>query len=147
MDSIPKPPNPFVADAAGGGYELPSLQQIFLLPGDWVLYLLSTYAPSVAAALDLRPGDYGTGYSTFAALLSWVAISILLIIVWAAVRDFDRALTRGFVELGADLRRRVRMFVALVAYRRRLRSVRKEPTIGPVDDSAPRPSSASHLYE
>ena len=145
MDPIPKPPNPFV-DAAGS-YDLPSLQQIFLLPGDWVLYLLSTYAPSVAAALDLGPGDYGTAYSTFAALLSWAAISILLIIVWAAVRDFDRALTRRFVEFGADLKRRVRMAMVFIAYRRRMRSVRKEPTIDPADDSAPRPSSDSHLYE
>jgi hypothetical protein len=150
MDAMPEPPNPFVADAAGGGYQLPSLQDLFFLPGDWAIYLISTYAPSVATTLGLRASDYGSAYSGFAALLSWIAISILLIMVCAAIRNFDLAVTRGVVELVSDVRRRVRMGIALAAYRRRMSGVRKEPTIG-AETSAlgpdSRPSSASHLYE
>jgi hypothetical protein len=144
MDSIPRPPNPFLAAPPDGGYQLPSLQELFVLPGDWVLYLISTYAPSVHALLGLRPGDYATSYSVFAAVLVWFAVSLLSIVVCAAVRDADRAVTRGLVDLGRAVRRRVRMAVALAAHRRRSRATRAAPA--PVDHEL-RPSADSHLYE
>jgi hypothetical protein len=145
MDSIPQPLNPFIA--ASGGLQLPSLQEVFLLPGDWVIYLLSAYASPVAAALNIGPADYGGGYAAAAALVCWVAVLILAIVVGAAVRNWDRAVTRWLAELRADLLRRVRMVIALAAYRRRQRNKRIEPTLDPPESGELKPSSDSHLYE
>jgi hypothetical protein len=126
MDPIPMPPNPFVADA--GALAIPSLEQWFLLPGDWALYLLASRAPAMAEILGVSSADYGSAMAGFVAWVLWLTFAITSIVVTAAVRRFDLALTSRIAYGVAELRRRLRMAVVFARYRRNRRVVRKEPT-------------------
>jgi hypothetical protein len=126
VETIPTPPNPFVDDF--GQLALPSFVEWFFLPGDWVLYLLSSRLPAVAETLDIGSGDYGGTLAGFLAWVCWIALAIASIASVAAVRRFDRAVTRRFADFIAELRRRVRMAIAFARYRRKQRVQRKEPT-------------------
>lgn len=148
MDELPTPPNPFLADEASTTLGLPSLLELFFLPGDWSIYVFAYYAPAVAEWLGLGPDDYGTSLAGFMALAVWLLTFVGVIVVVSGIRSFDRALTRGMAAAYADVRRRMRMFIALAGYRLRRRSKRIEPTIIVEEDPRGlRPSSSSHLYE
>ena len=129
MDELPTPPNPFFADGASTSLAVPSLLQVYFWPGDWVLYALVRYATPVADALGLSAADYGGKFAGFAALAVWLAAVLGVITAWAAVRNFDRALTRGAGEFVAEVRRRWRMLVVLTKYRVSQRARREEPAI------------------
>jgi hypothetical protein len=105
--------------------------------------------PAAAEWLGLGPDAYGTSLSAFISFAAWLLTFIGLIIVWASIRNFDRAVTRGIAAGYADVRRRIRMVVALATYRRRQRGKRTEPTIvvEEIDPKGLRPSSSSHLYD
>jgi hypothetical protein len=77
----------------------------------------------------LSPADYGGTLAGFIAWTCWIVLAITAIATTSAVRRFDRALTGGIVDLGLELRRRVRMALVFVEYRRKVRAQRKEPTI------------------
>jgi hypothetical protein len=126
MESIPTPPNPFVADA--GSFVLPSLAEWFFLPGDWLIYFLASRAPALAGALDVGPADYGGTLAGFLAWIFWVGAPIASIAGAAAVRRFDENATRRIAYAAAELRRRVRMTIAMARYRRGRRLVRHEPS-------------------
>jgi hypothetical protein len=125
MEPITTPANPFVVD---GALAIPSFEQWFYLPGDWLIYLLASRVPAVAELLGVGPADYGGAFAGFLAWLLWVAFAIALIAAAATVRRFDRAVTRGIVDGVAELKRHIRMAMAFARYRRQRRVVRKEPT-------------------
>jgi hypothetical protein len=127
MEPITAPPNPFVAET--GDLVIPSFEEWFFLPGDWVIYLLSKWAPPVAEMLGVGPADYGGTLAGFLAWTCWIVLAIAAIVTTSAVRRFDRALTGGIVDLGLEVRRRWRMALVFAEYRRKLRMQRKEPTI------------------
>jgi hypothetical protein len=127
MDPITAPPNPFIAET--GSLAIPSFEEWFFLPGDWAIYVLSRWAPPVAETLGIGPEDYGGTFAGFLAWICWIVLAILAIATTSAVRRFDRALTGGIVDAVTEARRRVRMALVFVEYRRKLRAQRKEPTI------------------
>jgi hypothetical protein len=128
MDEIPTPPNPFVADAASESLALPSLLDLYFWPGDWVAYAAVRYLPPLADWLGLAPEDYRGTFSGFASLVVWLLAILAAIIGYAAVRDFDRALTRRIAALYTELLRHVRMAMVFATYRHHRRQVeRKEP--------------------
>ena len=115
MDVLAQPPNPFIDDA--GTLALPSLAKLYCLPGDWAIYGVATYAPWAAQWLGIEAADYGSAYSVAVSLVAWAALTILLIVAWAAVRDVDRAVTRGVSRLASETMRRIRMAIARFKYR------------------------------
>ena len=127
MEPITAPPNPFVAET--GSLVIPSFEDLFFLPGDWLIYLLSSRAPPVAEMFGLSPADYGGTLAGFIAWTCWIVLAILGIAATSAVRRFDRAVTGGIIDACIELRRRWRMALVFADYRRKLRAQRKEPTI------------------
>jgi hypothetical protein len=147
MDELPTPPNPFLADDASTALALPSPFELFFLPGDWAIYLIARYVPAAGDWLGLGADLYGTSLAGFISFAVWLVTFIGLIILWASIRSFDRAVTRSIAAGYAEVRRRVRMLMVLATYRRR-RSKRVEPTIVVEEDPRGlRPSSSSHLYD
>jgi hypothetical protein len=127
MEPITAPPNPFVAET--GSLVIPSFEELFFLPGDWLIYLLSSRAPPIAEMLGMSPADYGGTLAGFIAWTCWIALAIAAIATTSAVRRFDRALTGGIIDACMELRRRWRMALVFAEYRRKVRAHRKEPTI------------------
>ena len=127
MEPITAPPNPFVAET--GSLMIPSFEDCFFLPGDWLIYLLSSRAAPIADMIGVGPADYGGTFAGFLAWFCWIALAVVAIATTSAVRRFDRALTNGVIDAAMGLRRRWRMALVFAEYRRKLRAQRKEPTI------------------
>ena len=128
MEPITAPPNPFVAET--GALMIPSFEDCFFLPGDWLIYLLSTRAAPIADMIGVGPADYGGTLAGFLAWFCWIALAVIAIVTTSAVRRFDRAVTHGVIDAAMGLRRRWRMALVFAEYRRKLRAQRKkEPTI------------------
>jgi hypothetical protein len=49
-------------------------------------------------------------------LVAWALLAIVLIAAWAAVRDFDRAVTRGVSGAYTEALRQIRMAIARIKY-------------------------------
>jgi len=126
MDELPTPPYPF--DEAGAALGMPSLQQLFFLPGDWSIYLLARYVPAIAEWLGIGAADYGSTYSASLSLIGWSLVTIALIVVWTAIKDLNSAMTRGVSTLYLETRRHIRMAIVRAKYRRG-RKPRTEPAI------------------
>jgi hypothetical protein len=127
MEPISAPPNPFIAET--GSLLIPSFEEWFYLPGDWVLYLLASRLPAVAGLFGVSDPAYGGTLAALIAWTCWIVFALALIIFTSAVRSFDRALTDNIVGAAVEVRRRVRMAITFVQYRRRRRAKRKEPAI------------------
>jgi hypothetical protein len=127
MDAPIAPPNP-LTDAAGD-FVFPPVQQLFCLPGDWLMYGLARYSPDLAAALELGPAQYGGASSAFLSLLGWAFIAIGAIIVWGVLRNIERTVTRMVGGLYTHIRWRIRMATALARYRREQSTRRIEPLL------------------
>lgn len=127
MDEAIAPPTT-LTDAAGD-FVLPKLEQLFCLPGDWLIYGLARYLPELAATLDLGPSEYGTASSAFLSLLGWALIAILAIVVWGFLRSIDRGVSRVVGGLYAHVRWRIRMATALARYRKEQSTRRVEPLL------------------
>ncbi len=119
MEPITTPANPFVVD---GAIAVPSFEEWFFLPGDWLIYWLASRVPPVAELLGIGPADYGGAFAGFLSWLLWLAFAIALIAAAATVRRFDRAVTRGIVGGVAELKRHIRLAVAFARYRRAAQS-------------------------
>jgi hypothetical protein len=132
MEPITAPPNPFVAET--GSLVFPSFEDVFFLPGDWIIYFLSSRAAPVAEMFGVGPADYGGTLAGFLAWFCWISLALVAIATTSAVRRFDRALTYGVIDAAMGLRRRVRMAFVFADYRRKLRAQRKEPTIDVVEE-------------
>jgi hypothetical protein len=126
MESIPTPPNPFLTET--GTLVLPSFEQWFFLPGDWLVYLLASRGPAIAESFGVGAQDYGGTLAGFLAWICWIMLALASIAATSAVRRFDRALTGGIVGAVAELRRHVRMAVVFTKYRRKLAAQRTEPS-------------------
>lgn len=126
MDVLAQPENPFVDDA--GALVFPSLLQLFCLPGDWAIYLIARYLPAQAEWLGFGAAEYGSAYSVAVSLAGWALVAIVLIMAWAAIRDVDRAVTRGVGGLYSETLRHIRMAVARLRYGRRPKR-RTEPVL------------------
>jgi DNA-binding MarR family transcriptional regulator len=129
MDELPTPPNPFLADGTSTALVVPSLLDVFYWPGDWAIYLLARYVPAVAEPLGLGAGAYGGNFAMFVSFFVWLLAALAAIMAWGSVRNFDRAVTRGFGGVFAEVQRRVRMALVLARYRREQRTRRAEPAI------------------
>jgi hypothetical protein len=125
MEPITTPANPFVID---GAIAIPSFEEWFFLPGDWLIYLLASRVSPLAKLLGVGPDDYGGAFAGLLSWLLWIAFAIALIAAAATVRRFDRAVTRGIVDGVGELKRRIRMAVVFARYRRQRKVERKEPT-------------------
>jgi DNA-binding MarR family transcriptional regulator len=82
-----------------------------------MIYGIATYVPSAADWLGIDAASYSGAYSAALSILAWSLLTILLIIAWAAVRDFDRAVTRGVSGLYTEALRQLRMAIARFKYR------------------------------
>jgi hypothetical protein len=126
MEPVSAPPNPFVAET--GMLVLPSLEEWFFLPGDWIVYLLASRVPAAAEWLGLSAGDYGGTTAGFLAWICWIVLALAAIAATSALRRFDRALTGRIIDAALELRRRLRMAIVIAKYRRNLRAQRTEPS-------------------
>jgi DNA-binding MarR family transcriptional regulator len=109
---------------------------LFFAPGDWLLWTVVSYAPPVAAFLEISAADYGGVLSGFISALAWLAALVIVSVVAMAVRDFDQALTCRIVQWHQDVRRRIRVASNLIGFRWRRLAERRgsqrrrvEPTI------------------
>jgi hypothetical protein len=136
METITTPPNPFIG--ADGQLAIPSFEEWFFLPGDWLIYWLTSRLPAVAEFLGLGAADYGGTMAGFISWTSWVLLAVTSIAVTAAVRKFDRALTRRIFDAVAELKRRVRMALVFARYRQRRAAERQEPTLDAAEASLSR---------
>jgi signal transduction histidine kinase len=132
MEPTTTPPNPFITET--GSLVIPSFGEWFFLPGDWLIYLVSSRAAPVAELFGVGPADYGGTLAGFLAWFCWIALALLCVATTSAVRRFDRVLTYGIIDAVVELRRRVRMAFVFVEYRRKLRAQRKEPTIDVIEE-------------
>jgi len=132
MEPITAPSNPFITET--GSLVIPSFEEWFFLPGDWLIYLVSSRAAPVADLFGVGPADYGGALAAFLSWFCWIALVLLAIATTSAVRRFDRVLTYKIVDAVVELRRRVRMAFVFVEYRRKLRAQRKEPTIDVIEE-------------
>jgi len=126
MQPIPTPPNPFVADT--GTLVIPSFEEWFFLPGDWLIYVLASRVPAGAALFEIGPADYGGTFAGFLAWVCWIVLAITAIAATSVLRRLDRAVTDRIVGAALELRRRVRMALVFARHRRKLRGQRKEPS-------------------
>jgi hypothetical protein len=125
------PPEPSFGDANGdGGISITDaggwLLHAFFLPGDWSLWALATYAPSVARFLEVDAADYGGLASGMISAAAWILGVIAVGMTWAYVRDLDRRATRGFVGLLAHVMLRSRIMAATFRARRRDSALRQQ---------------------
>jgi len=132
MEPITAPSNPFITET--GSLAIPSFEEWFFLPGDWLIYLVSSRAAPVADLFGVGPADYGGALAAFLSWFCWIALALLAIATTSAVRRFDRVLTYKIIDAVVELRRRVRMAFVFVEYRRKLRAQRKEPTIDVIEE-------------
>jgi len=135
MEPITTPPNPFASD---GQLVVPSFEEWFFLPGDWLIYLLTSRVPVIAEFFGIGPGDYGGTLAGFLAWFSWIAFAVASIALTSAVRRFDRALTGRIADAVLEIKRRVRMAVVFARYRRQQRAERREPTLDAEEQSLSR---------
>jgi hypothetical protein len=127
-DSAEVVPKPSVAVGDAGGDALFTLSDLpawlyaaYFLPGDWLLWTMSSQLPSVARFLEVGAGDYGGVLSGFISTCAWVLLLVSGSIAYQSVRDADRAMTRGIADLCADIGRRARIAAALLRMRMRKR--------------------------
>jgi hypothetical protein len=136
-EPIPVPPG---IEAAGADAWLASddwsvlVYQLFFLPGDGLVWAIASYAPSVAAFLEIGPDDYGSVLGGFVSACAWIVLVVTTAIVYQKIRDVDDALTRGVATLGADLVRGARIARALLVRTLRERKKPREATIEVAED-------------
>lgn len=121
---ISKPANVFHVDVNGDGAFTVNdaflfLGNAFFLPGDWLVWTIATYTPSLAGFFELGAGSYGGVFSGFVSACAWLAASLLVVIVYGSIRDFDHALTSWIVRGYTEVRRKIRIRVNLLGYRLR----------------------------
>lgn len=101
------------------------LWQVAVMPGDVLIYLLVTYAPSLATFFELSSSNYGGSFSNFLSIASWLVIFIAVSLIFNWLRQLDRLLTtrlitgcRGVVRVFRVTRRRIESSIALYRKRR-----------------------------
>jgi hypothetical protein len=141
MASTDNPENPlnrwsltrFALDANGDGKLTTAdlyqhLHALFFLPGDALLFALSTYAGPVARLFGFGPSDYGGVASGVLSACAWLIVLMVCSITYRSVRDFDRRVTTATRRLFSRTVLRVRIANALLRQRCRtwLAALRRE---------------------
>lgn len=121
MEGMTRPPVARVDRDGNGQFTIGEagswLQEVFFLPGDWLIWMLATYVPAAAKFLEIGAGDYRGVLSGFLSALAWLALIVVGGVTWAALRDLDRTLTDRIERSYAETLRRLRVARALLAYR------------------------------
>ena len=109
-----RPPPPFIADANGDGRLTLAdtgvwLEQAFFLPGDWTLWAIAQYTPSLAAALGMRVPAYGGLWAGTTSTVLWLLALVLLGALYSYIVEFDRRATRRLGRQWAEVARRLRV--------------------------------------
>jgi AraC-like DNA-binding protein len=123
-ENLPPPWPPWALDMTGDGrVTIGDLSrwaaEAFFLPGDWAIWALARYLPGLAGFLELGADSYGGVLSAFVSAFAWLAVLLVLVIVWQSVHRFDDALTRR-IRLGyVETLRRGRIAWARIRYRLR----------------------------
>jgi hypothetical protein len=119
----PIPPSLPALDANGDGATTFAdagawLAQAYFLPGDGALWLVAAYLPPLAHFFGWGASpDYGGLWSGLISGFVWLALFVLGLIAYSAVRDFDRRLTRSLSTGCKAVARRIR--IALIVLRSR----------------------------
>jgi len=95
------------------------LVEAFFVPGNWLLGVMQTRAPSIAAFLELDGGVPDGALAGAVSAVLWCAALIAVIWVCGAVRALDRALTDFVVQTYRETRRKLRIGARLLVYRLR----------------------------
>lgn len=103
------------------------LEEAFFLPGDWSIWLLSTYLPGTGKFLELDDSDYGGVFSGFVSAFTWLAALLIVLIVLRAIKSFDDAVTRAVRNAHDEGVRRARLAWAAFKYRLRRGKRRAAP--------------------
>jgi len=93
------------------------LHSIVFLPGDAMLWLLSTRAAPVASALGLGSADYGGIVSAVLSCAFWLAAFIATIIACHTVAEVDRRITSAVRHGASAGALRLRIATALIRQR------------------------------
>jgi DNA-binding MarR family transcriptional regulator len=123
-ENMPRPGIPSVPDLTGdGGVTISDLSrwavEAFFLPGDWAIWALARYAPAVARFLELDADSYGGVVSGVVSALGWLAVLLVLVVVWESIRRFDDAATQRVRLAYVEGRRRARIAWAGIRFRLR----------------------------
>jgi len=82
---------------------------LYFLPGDLILWAMLTYAPGLAAFLEIGPGSYHGLFTAMVAGGLWLLAILTIGVVYGLVRNLDRALTAYVVRYYREWRRRFRV--------------------------------------
>ena len=72
---------------------VPWLLDVLVIPGDFVISLLLSYAPDAAEFLELSSDSYGGAVSIWLSVLIWLAAMFIAGTILNAIRTLDRRLT------------------------------------------------------
>jgi hypothetical protein len=114
LGTLRPPPTFFVADPDGDGRLTTAdavmwLEQAFFLPGDWTLWAIARYAPSLAAALGIKVPQYGGLWAGTISAVLWLLALVTIGVAYGYVVAFDRRATRGMRLLNAHALRGLRV--------------------------------------
>ncbi|HEY8518800.1 MAG TPA: helix-turn-helix domain-containing protein [Gammaproteobacteria bacterium] len=122
MDAVETPGLPPLQDLNGDGRLTIGdvqawLAELFFLPGDWLLWCLTTYTPAVGRFLEIGADDYGGVLSGFLSALLWLAALLGASFAYQGVRHVDEALTAMVVRAYAEATRRCRVAARIIAFK------------------------------
>jgi hypothetical protein len=123
-DAARHTPARFLLDANGDshvtvGDALGWVQQAFFLPGDWTIWAINRYAPTLARFFEADEAGYGGLASGVIAACAWAVAFVAIGMCVAYVSELDRRATRAAAEWYGAARRRVQ--ISLHRLRSRLR--------------------------
>src|SRR4029077_12231745 len=93
------------------------LEQAFFLPGDWTLWAVAQYAPSLVATLGMKVPPYGGLWAGTISTVLWLLALVLLGALYSYIVEFDRRATRRLGRLWAEGARRLRVVVVRLRVR------------------------------
>ncbi len=69
------------------------LQQLFFMPGDWVIWLSLQYFPDASRFFELSTRAYGSTFSALISLVAWILIIVCVMMMTHYLAAVDRAFT------------------------------------------------------
>lgn len=144
-----EPASPWVADANADGIVtitdvVPWCLQAYFLPGDWAIWALGTYLPSVAQFLQLSERNYGGSVSALVSAAAWLLLLIGALITYHRLRELDRRVTSAAADAYREALRRARIARATLVYRLR-RSARRAGASEPLNYAVEHELDAAQL--
>jgi DNA-binding MarR family transcriptional regulator len=123
-DPVPSPLARLTFETGGGDHLtianlVADLHRLVFLPGDQVIWALTTHAAPLARVLGVSSNDYGGVLSGFVSCSAWIVAFVSIAITIQAIVDFDRRVTSAIRRLFATVALRVR--IARTLMRQRIR--------------------------